>query len=80
MRMDTNTNDRKFDNDGFPRLKDEFKKLTLAFVSVGITLFVLEIGMRIWICHFASERHVLKYASVEQLEKKMKILNKMVSS
>ena len=38
--------------------------------SVGLTLVVIEIGMRVWLINFAGERHVLKYASIKQLEKK----------
>ena len=46
------------------------RKLLLLVCSIGLTLVVLEIIMRIWICNFAGERHVLKYASIKQLEKK----------
>lgn len=45
-------------------------KLLLLVCSIGLTLVGLEISMRIWICNFAGERHVLKYASIKQLEKK----------
>ena len=45
-------------------------KLLLLVCSVGLTLVGLEIGMRIWICNFAGERRLLKYASLRQLEKK----------
>ncbi len=62
--MVSNTNDR------FPRLKEKVRKLLLLICSVGLTFVVLEIGMRVWICNFAGERHVLKYASIKQLEKK----------
>jgi hypothetical protein len=49
------------------------QKLLLLVCSISLMFMTLEIGMRIWICHFASERHVLKYASVKQLEKKRRI-------
>ncbi|MGD2095392.1 MAG: GDSL-type esterase/lipase family protein [Phycisphaerales bacterium] len=48
------------------------QKLLLLVCSISLIFITLEIGMRVWICHFANERHVLKYASVKQLEKKHK--------
>jgi len=50
--------------------KQNGRKLLLLICSVGFTLVLLEIGMRIWINNLAGERRFLKYASLKQLEKK----------
>lgn len=62
--------DSRINNDKKPGLKEKAQKFLLFLCTIGLTLIVLEIGMRIWICNFAGERHVLKYASIKQLEKK----------
>ena len=68
--MDYNTNDKKVVKKEKPCLKEKVQKILLLICTVCLALIVLEIGMRIWICNFAGERHVLKYASIRQLEKK----------
>jgi len=70
--MDSNTNDKKLGNEKKTCLKEKVQRLLLLICSIGITLVVLELCMRIWICNFAGDRHVLKYASIKQLEKKHK--------
>jgi lysophospholipase L1-like esterase len=53
-------------------IKKTGQKLLSNVLVILITFIAFEVITRIWISHFASERHVLKYASIKQLEKKHK--------
>ena len=54
-------------------IKKSAHKFLLSIISIFITFVVLEVTMRFWISHLASERQFIKYASLKQLQKKPQI-------
>ncbi len=56
--------------DNMKHAKDTGRKLLAMAVSVLVTLIVLELMSRLWIGYLASDKQFLKYASLQQLQKR----------